>query len=97
MIKSFGDKATSDLFDGINSSKMRKLPNQIFEPAIRKLDALNAAVALNDLKFPPGNRLKSLHGDLKDFYSIRINAQWRIIFQWKDSYAYEVAIVDYHS
>jgi proteic killer suppression protein len=97
MIKSFGDKATSDLFHGINSSKMRKLPNQIHDSATRKLDALNAAAVLNDLKSPPGNRLKPLHGDLKGFHSIRINAQWRIVFRWESSHAYEVAIVDYHS
>lgn len=97
MIKSFGDKATSDLFHGKSSSKVRKLPTQILEPALYKLDILNAATTLDDLRSPPGNRLEVLRGDYKGYHSIRINAQWRIIFRWKDSYASDVAIIDYHS
>jgi len=96
MIKSFGDKATSDLFHGNSSSKVRKLPTQILESATYKLDILNAATSLDDLRSPPGNRLEALRGDYKGFHSIRINAQWRIVFRWQDSSAYDVAIVDYH-
>ena len=96
MIKSFGDKATSDLFHGVSSSKVRKLPSQILESAIYKLDILNAATSLNDLRSPPGNRLEVLRGDYKGYHSIRINAQWRIVFHWLDSSAHDVAIVDYH-
>lgn len=76
--------------------KLRKLPTQILESAIYKLDILNAATSLDDLRLPPGNRLEMLLGDYKDFHSIRINAQWRIVFRWLDSSAYDVAIVDYH-
>ncbi|MBX3176423.1 MAG: type II toxin-antitoxin system RelE/ParE family toxin [Candidatus Hydrogenedentes bacterium] len=57
---------------------------------------LNAAAALDDLRSPPGNRLEALRGDLRGCHSIRVNAQWRIVFRWETSNAYEVRIVDYH-
>ena len=97
MIKSFGDKATSDLFHGIMSSKVRKLPTQILDSAIYKLDMLNAATSMNDLQSPPGNQLEALRGDYKGYQSIRINNQWRIVFRWQASNAYDDAIFDYHS
>ncbi len=96
MIVSFGDKATSDLYHGMASRRVRKLPNQIHEPALYKLDVLNAAQEISDLKSPPGNRLELLKGDLRGFYSIRINSQWRIIFRWASNAAYDVQITDYH-
>ncbi len=96
MIKSFGDKVTADLFHGNSSSKIRRLPIQIFDLAIYKLDILNAATSTNDLRSPPGNRLEVLRGKFKGYYSIRINAQWRIIFHWEDSNAFDVTIIDYH-
>jgi len=64
--------------------------------AKRKLEALNAATRLDDLKVPPSNRLEKLLGDLKDFYSIRVNDQWRVIFRWHDGDAHEVRLTDYH-
>ena len=96
MIISFGDKATSDLFHGNSSSKVRKLPTQILDSALYKLDILNAATSLDDLQSPSGNRLEALRGDYIGYYSIRINGQWRIVFRWQDSSAFDVAIVDYH-
>jgi len=96
MIVSFGDKATSDLFHGISSSKVRKLPNQIHEIALYKLDIINAAQKLADLKSPPGNRLEPLKGDFKGYHSIRINNQWRIVFRWVANSAHDVQIMDYH-
>lgn len=96
MIKSFGDKATSDLFNGFSSSKVRNLPTQILDSAIHKMDILNAATSLEDLRSPPGNRLEALRGDYKGYYSIRINTQWRIIFRWEESSAFDVKIIDYH-
>ncbi|WP_299414497.1 type II toxin-antitoxin system RelE/ParE family toxin [Acaryochloris sp. IP29b_bin.148] len=96
MIVSFNDRATSDLFHGVSSRHSRKLPTQIQESALYKLDMLNAAQSLNDLQSPPGNRLEALKGDLSGLYSIRINSQWRIVFRWIDGNAYEVQIVDYH-
>jgi len=93
MIKGFGDKQTEKIWNGIRS---KKLPNEIQNVARRKLRMLNNAQEVNDLRIPPANRLEKLKGDLKDFYSIRINNQWRIIFQWKNNDAYDVEIVDYH-
>jgi len=68
----------------------------IARPAKRKLEALNAASRLEDLAAPPSNRLEKLKGRLKDFYSIRINDQWRVIFRWVEGEPHEVRIVDYH-
>jgi toxin HigB-1 len=96
MIVSFGDRGTSDLFNGISSRKSRRFPSPIHDQALFKLDALNAAQVLDDLKSPPGNRLEALKGDLKGFHSIRINSQWRIIFRWIESGAHDVQIMDYH-
>ncbi len=96
MIQSFGDKRTEDLFQGISSRETRKFPSDLIKVAVRKLDMLNAAYQLEDLRSPPGNRLEALKGDLKGFYSIRINDQWRIIFQWQNGNVLAVKIVDYH-
>jgi len=96
LIQSFGDKRTEDLFQGISSRETRKFPADLIKVAVRKLDMLNAAYQLEDLRSPPGNRLESLKGDLKGFYSIRINDQWRIIFQWQNGNILGVKIVDYH-
>ena len=96
MIISFNDKATADLFHGISSRHVRKLPNQIHEFALYKLDVLNAAQNLDDLRSPPGSRLEPLKGDLRGFHSIRINAQWRIVFRWAANAAHDVSIMDYH-
>ncbi len=96
MIKTFGNRATSDLFHGISSSKVRRLPSQILDSALYKLDVLNSAHELNDLKSPPGNRLEALRGDYAGFHSIRINKQWRIIFQWNYGHVSNVEIIDYH-
>jgi len=96
VITSFGDKGTSDIFHGISSRHARKLPSQIHVLSLYKLDVLNAAQVLDDLRAPPGNRLEPLRGELKGFYSIRINSQWRIIFRWAEGIATDVQIVDYH-
>ncbi len=96
MITSFGDRITSDLYHGISSGRVRRLPSQIADTALHKLDALNAALSLDDLRSPPGNRLEALRGNLMGFYSIRINSQWRIIFRWHSSNAHDVKVIDYH-
>ena len=96
MILSFGNRATEELFHGISSARVRRLPSQIRDSAIYKLDVINAAQSLQDLKSPPGNRLEALKGDLTGFHSVRINNQWRIVFRWHDSNAHEVQIIDYH-
>ena len=96
MINSFGNKTASDLFHGISRRHARKLPNQIHELALCKLDVINAAQNLDDLRSPPGNRLESLKGDFKGLHSIRINSQWRIVFRWEAGSAHDVQIMDYH-
>ena len=96
MITSFGNKATTDLFHGVSSRYVRSLPNQIHEIAIQKLDVLNAAQNLVDLRSPPGNRLEPLRGELRGYHSIRINSQWRIVFRWETNSAHDVQIVEYH-
>jgi proteic killer suppression protein len=75
---------------------VRLFPPVIIRAALRKLDMLNAADRFNVLREPPGNRLEALKGDLEGYHSIRVNDQWRIIFQWKDNNAYRVSIIDYH-
>jgi len=94
MIRSFGNKPTRMVFDRIYA---KTFPPDIQRSALRKLEILNAAVSLDDLRVPPGNRLEKLSGDRKGQYSIRINDQYRIIFVWKDGNAYGVEILDYHS
>lgn len=93
MIKSFGDKETEKIWNGLRS---KKLPNEIQEIARRKLRMINSAEDLNDLKIPPSNHLEKLKGNLAKYYSVRINNQWRIIFSWKNENTYEVQIIDYH-
>lgn len=96
MIESFGDRATEDLYNGINSARARHFPKEILSAALRKMDMLNAAHDPDDLSAPPGNRLESLKGDLKGFYSIRVNERWRIIFKWLGGGAHNVSLTDYH-
>jgi proteic killer suppression protein len=96
MIVSFGNRVTSDLFHGISSNRARRLPNQLIELALYKLDVINAAQSLEDLRSPPGNRLEALKGDFAGFHSIRVNNQWRIVFRWQDSSAHDVQVIDYH-
>jgi proteic killer suppression protein len=93
---SFGDRATEDLFHNVRSNRVRRFPTNIVEAALWKLDVLNAAQALEDLRSPPGNRLEALRGSWRGFHSIRINNQWRIIFRWQAAEAREVRIIDYH-
>ena len=95
MIKSFGDAATEDLFNGLDTARSRRFA-AIARAATRKLDILQAAVKLTDLRIPSGNRLEALKGDLKGYYSIRINEQWRIVFRWSDGDAHDVRVEDYH-
>lgn len=93
MLISFGDKVTKKIWEG---DRVNGLPTEIQEIGRRKLRMLNNSQDLNDLKIPPSNRLEKLKGNLKDFYSIRINDQWRIIFKWSNGNAEQVAIIDYH-
>jgi toxin HigB-1 len=96
MIGSFGNKLAHDLFNDLSSTERRRFPAELHRVARRKLFYLNEADQLSDLKVPPGNRLEALKGDLKNFYSIRINDQWRIIFKWSEGQVLEVSVLDYH-
>jgi proteic killer suppression protein len=92
VIRSFSDKRTEALF---RDEFVRQFQG-FARHAKRKLEAINAASRLEDLMVPPANRLEKLKGDLKDYHSIRINDQWRVIFKWIDGEPDEVRIVDYH-
>ena len=93
MIISFGSKETEKIWNG---ERVKNLPQEIQQIGRRKLRMLNNSQSIDDLRIPPSNRLEKLSGNLKDFYSIRINDQWRIIFKWESNHVEEVKIIDYH-
>lgn len=93
MIKSFRDYETDRVW---NEERSRRFSRVILKSALKKLQMLNAATTLSDLAVPPGNRLERLRGDRKGQYSIRINDQYRICFEWREGNAYMVEITDYH-
>lgn len=97
MIVSFKDIGTEDIFNGENTKSARKTcPQTLYSVAFRKLDQIDSAVEINELRVPPGNRLEALEGDRQGQYSIRINDQYRICFIWTQNGAEDVEIVDYH-
>lgn len=96
MITSFNSKTTEDIFHGISSKAARSIPESLWSVVQRKLDMINAAHLLIDLRIPPGNRLERLSGVKSAYHSIRVNDQYRIVFRWLDGNASEVEIVDYH-
>jgi proteic killer suppression protein len=96
MITSFEDRATEDFYHGRRTKRVRRFPPDIRQPALRKLDMLNAAHRLEDFRALPGNRLEALRGDLKGYYSIRVNERWRIVFRWLEGNAAAVSLTDYH-
>ena len=96
MIASFKDNATADLYHGRETKRVRNFPPNVKRVALRKLDVHNAAHVLEDLREPPGNRLKALKGNLLGYHSIRVNDQWRIVFRWEGNNAVEVSLTDYH-
>jgi proteic killer suppression protein len=93
MILAFGDKDTESIWNGI---RVKNMPLEIQNIGRRKLRMLNNSQNIKDLRIPPSNRLEKLSGNLDGFYSIRINNQWRIIFQWIEGQSEQVKIVDYH-
>jgi proteic killer suppression protein len=96
VIVSFGDEATADLFHGKKSPKARRFPSDIQQRATRKLDILNAAADMQDLRAPPSKHLERLSGGLEGYWSVRVNDQWRIVFRWNDGSAMDVKLTDYH-
>lgn len=93
MLTSFGNKNAKKIWEG---ERVKGLPTEVQEIARRKLRMLNNSQNLTDLMIPPSNRLEKLKGTLKNFYSIRVNDQWRIIFKWNNGNANEVELIDYH-
>jgi proteic killer suppression protein len=96
MIASFGDLATEDLYHGRQTARTRRISHAVVDAALVKIDSLNAAASVLDLRAPPGNRLESLKGDLKGLHSMRVNDQWRLIFRWEGNDAHDVRLADYH-
>ena len=93
MIVSFGSKDTQKIWNG---ERVKNLPIDIQCVGRRKLRMLNNSQNISDLRIPPSNHLEKLSGNYKEYYSIRINEQWRIIFKWYNNHPSEVEIVDYH-
>ena len=93
MIKSFADRRTKELYE---TGKSRRFPGDVAKRTARKLEYVDLATKLDDLRTPPGNRLHALEGDRKGQHSISINDQWRICFQFEDGDAFDVEVCDYH-
>ncbi len=93
MIVSFGSKTTEKIWHG---ERVKNIPLEVQQIGRRKLRMLNSSQNVTDLRIPPSNRLEKLKGKGKDFHSIRINNQWRIVFRWKNNHANDVKIIDYH-
>lgn len=93
MIRTFGDRATRDLFV---TGKAKNFPSDVAKRAARKLEYVDAAAKLDDLKVPPGNRLHALKGDRQGQHAIAVNDQWRVCFRFVDGDAFEVEVCDYH-
>jgi proteic killer suppression protein len=96
MIMNFASQMAQDIFDGTNSRYSRRLPMSLHGKAQRLLDQLNAATKIETLRVPPSNKLFKLTGDLKDFWRIKIDKQWAIVFMWDAGKAFNVDIIDYH-
>lgn len=96
MIVSFGDRETELLFHGRAMGGSRRYSSSVRKAALRKLDMLNVATQLNDLRSPPGNRLQALRGNWSGWHSIRVNDQFRIVFRWLEPNAHDVRLIDYH-
>ena len=93
MIKTFADKRTRELFA---TGATQRVPPDVARRAARKLEYVDLATSLDDLKVPPGNRLHALKADRKGQHAIAVNDQWRVCFRFKDGNAFDVEIVDYH-
>lgn len=96
MIRSFADATTQDIWDGTNSKAARRIPNQAWKVARRKIDAVDRALAVEELKTPPSNQLHELRGDRKGTWSIKVNDQYRITFTFASGDAFDVCCEDYH-
>ena len=93
MIKSFLDKRTEEIFNG---RRVKRMDGELQKKVLRRLRYIDAAERIEDLRVPPSNKLEKKEGDLRNFYAIWVNWQWRIIFKWVDGFAHEVQLIDYH-
>ncbi len=96
MIRNFKTKKSQDIYDGVNSRAARKVPRELHPKVQRLFDQLNAATMIDTLKVPPSNRVEKLSGNYADYWSLRVNKQWRVIFKWKNSEAMDIDVLDYH-
>jgi len=96
VIISFADRTTEDIYHGEDTKAARKIPRELWDRIQLKLDVLNAAITLRDLQIPPSNRLEKLRGDFANFYSVRVNQQYRIVFRFESGNCYDVRCTDYH-
>ncbi len=97
MIRSFRNEGTEAIFNGVGSAAARRAcPPALWKIAARKLDQIDSAERLDDLRVPPGNRLEALTGDRRGTFSIRVNERYRICFRWETDGAHDMEIVDYH-
>ena len=96
MIRTFADAATEDIWHGANSKAARSIPRTLWPIVRRKLDQVDSVSKLEDLRIPPGNRLHELKGDLAGYYAIRVNDQYRVVFRFEGTDAFEVRCEDYH-
>ncbi|MBA4696808.1 MAG: type II toxin-antitoxin system RelE/ParE family toxin [Legionella sp.] len=96
MIINFQNKLCADIFNGVDSRYSRKLPSELHKKARRKLDMVHAATLIDTLKIPPSNKPAKLTGNLSEYWRIKIDKQWAVIFRWENGNAHDVSIVDYH-
>jgi len=96
VIQTFADAATADIYNGVNTKAARTIDKAVWPIVRRKLDLLNAATTVQDLRVPPGNRLDALKGDQKGRFSIRVNDQYRVTFEFAEGNAFAVRCEDYH-
>ena len=96
MIVSFGDRITEDIYHGRDSTSSRRISRSLWQRIQSKLDLLNAAISLQDLRVPPSNHLEKLRGNLIGFHSVRVNSQYRLVFRFEECNCSEVRCMDYH-
>ena len=96
MIRTLADETTRDIWNGVNSKSARRIPRELWPVVRRKLDQIDAATRLDDLRVPPGNRLHALADDLRGFHAVRVNDQYRIVFRFEGADAFDVRFTDCH-
>jgi proteic killer suppression protein len=96
VIRTLADDATRDIWNGVNSKAVRRIPQEIWPVVRRKLDQVDAVTRLDDLKVPPGNRLHALRGGRRGLHAVRVNDQYRIVFRFEGADAFDVRCTDYH-